>query len=102
MFEEFTRPRPMSRAFRCGLLGLAMTLLAWLGPWRWPGWPALILLDFILARAAPSVAGPVMKGLGLVVLLFVNAGFWGVLACVAVRAGSLALRKISRFFVLCG
>jgi hypothetical protein len=72
-----------------------MTLVAWLGPWRWPGWPALTLLDFILARAAPSVAGPVAKGLGLVVLLVVNTAFWGVLACAAIRMARL-FWKITR------
>ena len=93
MFEDVTRRGTTSRGFRCGLFGLAMTVLAWLGPWGWPGWPALTLLDFILARAAPSVAGPVAKGLGLVILLFVNAGFWGVLACVAVRVAQFLFKR---------
>jgi hypothetical protein len=78
----------MSRGFRCALFGIAMTILARLGPWRWPGWPALTMLDFVLAHYSPSVVGPVAKGLGLVCLLVVNVGFWTVLALLAVRAGS--------------
>jgi hypothetical protein len=96
MFEDMTRPRPISQAFRCGLFGLAMTLLAWLGPWRWPGWPALALLDFTLARAAPSVAGPVVKGLGLVVLLLVNTAFWGLLGCAAARIARIVSMLVTR------
>ena len=83
MFESVTRPRSPSRGFRCSLFGIAMTVLARLGPWSWPGWPAIAVLDFALARAAPSVAGPVMKGAGLVALLMVNAGFWALVAYAA-------------------
>jgi hypothetical protein len=79
VFESAT-PRRMSRGARCALFGVAMTLLARLGPWSWPGWPALTLLDFVLARYAPSVASPMTKAFGAIVLLFVNVGFWAVLA----------------------
>lgn len=86
MFETMTPPSAPRRGVRCAVFGLAMTVLARLGPWSWPGWPAVTVLDFALAHAAPSVAGPVLKGLGLVVLLVVNAGFWALLACAALRA----------------
>lgn len=56
-----------------------MTIVARLGPWSWPGWPALTVLDFML-QFAPSVASPVQKAFGVVVLLFVNVGFWAILA----------------------
>jgi len=82
MFES-ARPRQMSRSFRCVLFGIAMTVLARLGPWHWPGWPAITVLDFLLAHAAPSVASPVQKGLGVTVLLLVNAGFWALAAWLA-------------------
>lgn len=85
MFETVTRPRRMSRGFRCALFGLGMTVLARVGPWSWPGWPAVTVLDFILARAAPTVAGPIAKSLGLLLLIFVNAGFWALVACAGVR-----------------
>jgi len=76
----------MSRGFRCALFGIAMTVIARVGPWAWPGWPAVKVLDFALAHSAPSVAGSVYKGLGLVVLILVNAGFWAVVAYAAVFA----------------
>jgi hypothetical protein len=95
MFETITRRPPMSRGFRCALFGIAMTILARVGPWSWPGWPAMKVLDFALAHTAPSVAGPIYKGLGLLILIFVNAGFWAVVAYAAVFAWK-ALRRVAR------
>lgn len=71
-----------------------MTVLARLGPWSWPGWPAVTALDFALAHAAPSVAGPIVKGAGLVALIIVNAGFWALLACAALRVGLFVLATV--------
>jgi hypothetical protein len=79
MFETAT-PRRMSRTFRCALFGIAMTVLARVGPWMWPRWPAIVVLDFMLAHAAPSVVSPVQKAFGVIVLLIVNVGFWAALA----------------------
>lgn len=87
MFESVTRARATSRGFRCAVFGLAMTVLARLGPWAWPGWPAVTVLDFALTHAAPSVAGPIVKGVGLLALIAVNAGFWALLAYAALRIG---------------
>ena len=94
MFDNVIPRRKMSPGFRCALFGIAMTVLARLGPWSWPGWPAVTVLDFVLARFSPSVVGPVAKGVGLVGLLIVNVGFWSVLALLAVRAGSLMLQRL--------
>jgi hypothetical protein len=80
----------MSRGFRCALFGLAMTVVARLGPWTWPGWPAVTVLDFALKHFAPSVVGPVAKVVGLVVLIVVNTAFWALIACAAVRAAIFA------------
>lgn len=79
MFESAT-PRRMSRTFRCLLFGIAMTVFARLGPWSWPGWPAITVLDFLLTHFAPSVVSPLQKGLGVTLLLLVNAGFWALVA----------------------
>lgn len=78
----------MSREFIATLTGIAMTVLARIGPWHWPGWPAVTVLDFILARWAPSQVGSAGKGLGLLLLFFINAGFWGGLAWLAMYAWS--------------
>jgi integral membrane sensor domain MASE1 len=85
MFESVARPRPMSRGFRCALFGIAMTILARLGPWSWPGWPAVTVLDLVLTHAAPSVVGPVLKGLGLVALMLVNVASWALVAYAALH-----------------
>jgi hypothetical protein len=96
MFDDVIPRRTLSPGFRCALFGIAMTVLARLGPWSWPGWPARTTLDFLLARYAPSVVGPVAKGVGLVVLLVVNVSFWSVVAWLVVGAGSLVLRGVIR------
>lgn len=95
MFDSVPRATATSRGFRCALFGLAMTILARLGPWNWPGWPARTVLDFALSRAAPSVVGPVAKGLGLVALIVVNAGFWAFAACAALRLRSRMRRRLT-------
>lgn len=94
MFDDVISRRTMSLGFRCALFGVAMTVLARLGPWSWPGWPARTMLDFML-RFAPSVVSPLAKGLGLVVLLVVSVSFWSVLAWLAVRAVSFLRRRRS-------
>lgn len=83
----------MSRAEKCVAFGVAMTVLARLGPWSWPGWPAITLLDFTLARYAPSVASPLEQALGTVVLLIVNAGFWAVIAWAVLTAVARIRRR---------
>ena len=90
MFESIRAPRT-SLGSRCALFGLAMTVLARLGPWDWPGWPAVTVLDFVLTHAAPSVAGPVFKGVGIVALIVVNAGFWAVLAYATLRVARFVM-----------
>lgn len=68
------------------LFGIGMTVLARVGPWLWPGWPAVTLLDFVLGTAAPSVVTPFEKAMGVIALLFVNVTFWALLAWVALWA----------------
>jgi len=75
----------MSRGARCALFGLAMTIFARIGPWTWPGWPAVTLLDFVLAHYTPSVVPPVVKALGTVALLVVNSAFWGAAAWLVLK-----------------
>lgn len=94
MFESVNPEPAPRRGYRCALFGLAMTVLARLGPWSWPGWPAVTALDFALAHAAPSVAGPIVRGVGLVALIVVNAGFWALAAYAALRIGLFAMAKV--------
>jgi hypothetical protein len=83
--------RRMSLGFRCALLGIGLTLLAWFGPWDWPGWPARTVLEFVLARYAPSRADSLYKGIGMTLLIVINVGFWALLA-----RGGLALARRRR------
>jgi len=96
MFESVIRAPGTSRGVRCAMFGLAMTVLARLGPWAWPGWPAVTVLDFALTHAAPSVAGPIVKGVGLLALIAVNAGFWALLAYAALRVSLYVKTRLSR------
>jgi hypothetical protein len=79
MFSSVSPPRRMSLGFRCALTGVALTLLAWFGPWDWPGWPARTVLDFALERWAPSRATSLHKGIGMTMLIVINVGFWALL-----------------------
>jgi hypothetical protein len=85
-------PRRMSLGFRCALAGVALTLLAWFGPWDWPGWPARTVLEFALERWAPSRATSLHKGIGMTMLIAINVGFWAVVLR-GVVAGSRLLRS---------
>ena len=68
----------MSRGFLAALAGIAMTLLAWFGPWEWPAWPAFLALDLVFGRRDTwlelSFGG---RAAVIVVLVIVNVGFWG-------------------------
>ena len=67
----------MSRGFIGALTGIGLTILAWYGPWLWPGLPATTVLDFVLARAAPSEVSFELKAIGMIVLIIINVSFWG-------------------------
>jgi len=67
----------MSRGFIGALTGIVLTVLAWYGPWLWPGWPAVTVLDFVLGRFAPSEVSFGAKAVGMVALIIINVGFWG-------------------------
>lgn len=66
----------MSRGFKAALIGLALTVVAKVGPWHWPAWPAVTVLDFFLARTTWTVVPFPIRALGLVALILINTGFW--------------------------
>ena len=84
----------MSRGFLVTLLGIVMTVIARLGPWDWPGWPARTALDFVLARWAPSVVSGPIKALGLLALMLINIGFWAGIAMVVLVSIAAARRRL--------
>lgn len=83
----------MSRGFICVLIGVAMTLLAWYGPWEWPAWPAFTLIRIVFGSGDPyqELSYPARAAV-LTGLIIVNVGFWA--AC---SAGVLAgVRAVGR------
>jgi hypothetical protein len=84
----------MSRGFLCTLIGIVLTVVARIGSWYWPGWPARTVLDFVLARWAPTVVSGPGKALGLLALMLINIGFWAGLAWLAVASIAAARRRL--------
>jgi hypothetical protein len=61
----------ISRTFLCILIGFAMTVFGWFGPWEWPAAPGLYVLQSFFDGVTPAV---------LVLLIVVNAGTWALVA----------------------
>lgn len=67
----------MSRGFLAALIGISMTLLAWFGPWAWPGWPALTLIELVFGSQTAFAEAPSMtRAITVAVLIVVNVTFW--------------------------
>lgn len=70
-----------SRGFWCALAGVAVTMLAWIGPWSWPAWPALGLLHVAFPPERSFAALPFgVRAAIVVVVIAVNVAVWGVVA----------------------
>src|SRR5690349_24187296 len=68
----------VSRGFASALIGIAMTLLAWFGPWAWPGWPAFAAIEIAFGSQAAFADLPFATRAMVVTLLIVgNVAFWG-------------------------
>ncbi|HEY3055789.1 MAG TPA: hypothetical protein VGK31_07660 [Thermoanaerobaculia bacterium] len=73
----------LSRGFICALIGVAMTLLAWYGPWAWPAWPAFTAIDVLFGHAGYAEYPYAVRAAILVGLIVLNVSFWGVIAFAA-------------------
>jgi hypothetical protein len=71
----------MSRSFTCILIGLAMTLFSWYGPWAWPAAPAFAALHLVFGNGASWQELPYAgRGAVLVALIAINSGCWALVA----------------------
>jgi hypothetical protein len=77
----------MSRGFVAALAGIAMTIFAWYGPWAWPAWPALTLIDVVFGSDTAFAELPfAARAATITMLIVVNTMFWGALVALAIRA----------------
>ena len=82
----------ISRHFASALFGVAMTLLAWGGPWEWPGLPAILVLE----RGFGTGFGDLeqwQRASAVVLLIAVNVGTWGIVANLATLAFQRAAKR---------
>jgi len=84
----------MSRGFICCLIGIALTVFSWFGPWAWPAWPALFVIESAYGTNSNFAEQPFDRRAAVVVALIVlNVAVWAVTALVvSVLARSLSGR----------
>ena len=75
----------MSRTFISALIGLAMTLLSWYGPWAWPAWPAFTAIDLVFGRTGFAEYPFAVRSAIVLFLIVLNVSFWGAIAWVLMR-----------------
>ncbi len=68
----------MSRGFISALVGIAMTIFSWYGPWSWPAWPAYTVMAMVRTNFADLPY--LTKGAFVVLLIIVNVGVWATIA----------------------
>jgi hypothetical protein len=66
---------PISRGFIAALGGIAITLLAWFGPWAWPGWPASVAID-LLTRFTDYPESHLGRSAMVILLIIINVAAW--------------------------
>lgn len=71
----------MSRGFISALVGLAMTLFSWYGPWEWPAWPASGVIHLVFgSHSAFAELSYRLRAASVVGLIIVNVTCWGLVA----------------------
>jgi hypothetical protein len=77
----------MSRGFIAALIGIAMTLLAWFGPWAWPAWPALTIIDVVFGSNTTFAELPfATRAATVTMLIVVNVTFWATISWIVQRS----------------
>lgn len=71
----------MSKSFIFTVIGLAMTLASWYGPWAWPAAPAFAALHLVFGNGASWQELPYAgRAAVLVALIAINSGCWALVA----------------------
>ena len=75
----------MSRTFVSALVGTAITILSWYGPWAWPAWPALTVIKLLFGtRVAFAELSYAIRAAVVVGLIVINIGVWALLTFVLI------------------
>ncbi|MBI2214653.1 MAG: hypothetical protein HYU52_13490 [Acidobacteria bacterium] len=83
-----------SRGFRASLVGVALTLLAWVGPWSWPAWPALLAIRIAFPPERSFAALPfAWRGAIVVAVIALNVAAW---AATWLAVATFAARRAPR------
>jgi hypothetical protein len=96
MYAAMTAPGPvakrrwLSRGFVCSLIGIAMTLFAWYGPWEWPAWPAFTAVDLFFGHGGYAGLPFAQRAAVLIGLIMLNVASWGL----ATFVGLAAVRRL--------
>lgn len=75
----------MSKGFLSALAGIGVTLLAWYGPWEWPGWPAFTVISIVFGHASFADLPFAARSAWIVALIIVNVSVWGSIAYALLR-----------------
>lgn len=66
----------VSRGFVAALTGIAMTMLAWYGPWAWPAWPAFTAIDLVFGHTGFADHSSALRAAIVVLLIVLNVSCW--------------------------
>ena len=83
----------MSKGFVSALIGLAMTLLSWYGPWAWPAWPAFTAITLVFGRTGFADYPFAVRSAIVVFLIVLNVSFWAVIAYGLIRLVAAGSRR---------
>jgi hypothetical protein len=88
---------PISRGFIAAIGGIAVTLLAWFGPWAWPGWPASVAID-LLTRFTQYPESHLGRSGMVILLIIINVGIWAAVirGLMQIRFGSAVVGIVRR------